>query len=84
MTADSRWTGVSSLTLHVPGDTWAVISAEVESPVVPVWLFTHTPPHTCHGDSLQANQHGVIPLIWTIWWHHYAALLYGSGPNTLL
>lgn len=75
---DSRWTWRSSLTLRVLGDTWAVIPAEGESPLVPAWLFTHTPPHTCCGDPPEAKEYAVIPLIHSIWWHHVTVLLYGS------
>lgn len=74
----SRWIWGSSLTLQLPRDTWAVIPAEVESPLVPTWLFTYAPPHTCHRDSPQAEVYAVIPLIHSIWWHHVTALLYGS------
>lgn len=74
----SRWTRTSSLTLQVPGDTWAVIPAEFESALVPTWLFTHALPHTCHRDSLQAKEYAVIPLIHSIWWQRNRAALYGS------
>lgn len=70
---NSRWIWGSSLTLQVPRDTWAVSPAEFESTLVPTWLFTHTPPHTCHRDSLQAKEYAVIPLIHSIWWQRHAA-----------
>ena len=79
----SRWTWGSSLTLQVPGDTWAVIPAEFERPLVPTWLFTHTPPHSCHRDSRQAKEYAVIPLIHSIWWHHVTALLYGTASEQI-
>lgn len=80
----SRWTWGSRLTLHVPGDTWAVIPAEVESPLAPIWLFTHAPPHTCHGDSPRAKEYAIIPLIHSIWWHHVGALLHGRTSKHII
>lgn len=52
--------------------------AGFESALAPTCLFTDAPPHTCHGEMLQAKEYALIPLIHSIWRRCHAAAACGS------